>query len=219
MQPNELKRLAAGADRRAQELSRDFERVAADRGLLDVGYGFAESPFGRLLVAVTDRGLVTLAYPNEEVGLTLERLATRVSPRIIESARATERIRRELDEYFEGRRKDFDVGVDWALTGGFGRKILAQTARIPYGSVATYREVAERAGSPRGMRAAGNALGANPVPIVVPCHRVVNTGGGLGGYTGGLDRKITLLSLEGALEPDVGRASRAGARRRPFARG
>src|SRR5207253_2659193 len=99
-------------DRSYRDIAEDMgSSEEADRGLLDVGYGFAESPFGRLLVAVTDRGLVTLAYPNEEVGLTLERLATRVSPRIIESARATERIRRELDEYFEGRRKDFDVGV------------------------------------------------------------------------------------------------------------
>jgi methylated-DNA-[protein]-cysteine S-methyltransferase len=109
-------------------------------------------------------------------------------------------VRRELEEYFDGKRRDFTVHVDMSPLAGFRRKVLEQTARIPFGSVSTYAEVAARAGSPRGMRAAGNALGSNPVPIVVPCHRVLRTGGGLGGYTGGLDRKITLLRLEGALQ-------------------
>ena len=109
-------------------------------------------------------------------------------------------MRRELDEYFEGHRRRFDVPVDLSLTKGFSRRVLRAAARIPFGTVATYREVATRAGSPRGMRAAGNALGSNPVPIVVPCHRVVYTGGGLGGYTGGLNRKVALLRLEGVLQ-------------------
>jgi methylated-DNA-[protein]-cysteine S-methyltransferase len=151
-------------------------------------------------VAVTPRGLVRLEYPDRDLDLSLRELAAEVSPRILEAPRATEEVRRELEEYFEGTRKRFDVGVDMSPIQGFRRKVLEQTARIPFGRVSTYREVAARAGSPRGMRAAGNALGSNPVPIVVPCHRVLRSGGALGGYTGGLDRKITLLRLEGALE-------------------
>jgi methylated-DNA-[protein]-cysteine S-methyltransferase len=113
--------------------------------------------------------------------------------------------RRELDEYFAGRRRGFDVAIDWSLVGGpFGRKVLRVTSEIPYGGVLSYREVASDAGSPRGSRAAGNALGSNPVPIIVPCHRVLHAGGGLGGYGGGLDRKRWLLELEGALAPRMG---------------
>jgi methylated-DNA-[protein]-cysteine S-methyltransferase len=108
--------------------------------------------------------------------------------------------RRELDEYFEGERHEFDLPIDWSLTReGFGRRVLQATARIPFGEVSTYRGVATEAGSPRAVRAAGNALGANPLPVVVPCHRVLRTGGGLGGYTGGLDKKEHLLRLEGVL--------------------
>lgn len=165
-----------------------------------MAYGFADSPFGRLMVAVTPRGLIRLDYPDRDIDRSLEELASDVSPRILESPRATEPIRRELDEYFDGKRRRFDIRVDLSPVHGFRRKVLEHTARIPYGSVSTYTEVAAKAGSPRGMRAAGNALGSNPVPIVVPCHRVLRTGGALGGYTGGLDRKVTLLRLEGVLE-------------------
>jgi len=167
---------------------------------LDVAYGFADSPFGRLMVAVTPRGLVRLDYPDRDVDLSLQELAAEVSPRILEAPSATDDIRRELEEYFVGKRKRFTVRVDMSPLHGFRRKVLEQTARIPFGSVTTYSEVAAAAGSPRGMRAAGNALGSNPVPIVVPCHRVLRSGGALGGYTGGLDRKVTLLTLEGVLE-------------------
>jgi methylated-DNA-[protein]-cysteine S-methyltransferase len=157
------------------------------------------SPFGDLVVATTRRGLVRLAYPNEDRDQVLEKLASALSPRVLEAPARLDRVRRELDEYFDGRRRRFDFPVDYALTGGFTRKVLRATARIPFGSLSTYTEVAGRAGNPRAYRAAGNALGSNPIPIVVPCHRVVHTGGGLGGYTGGLDRKRFLLSLEGAL--------------------
>jgi methylated-DNA-[protein]-cysteine S-methyltransferase len=174
---------------------------AAEReGLLDVAYGFADSPFGRLMVAVTPRGLVRLDYPDRDFDESLRELASELSPRILEAPKATDQIRRELDEYFAGSRREFSVSVDMSPLLGFRRRVLEQTARITYGSVSTYAEVAKRAGSPRGMRAAGNALGSNPTPIVVPCHRVLRSGGGLGGYTGGLDRKVTLLRLEGALE-------------------
>src|SRR5207249_3671438 len=115
----------------------------------------------------------------------LQRLATDLSPRILESSRRTESVRRELDEYFERRRRRFQIAVDLSLTAGFGRRVLERTAAIPHGSVATYSEVAAGAGSPRASRAAGNALGSNPIPIVVPCHRVIHRDGSLGGYTGG----------------------------------
>jgi methylated-DNA-[protein]-cysteine S-methyltransferase len=116
---------------------------------------------------------------------------------VLESPARLDSIRRQLDEYFEGRRTDFDLPLDWRLSHGFGRRVLMQTARIPFGGVSTYKSVAAAAGSPRGARAAGNALGANPIPIVVPCHRVLHSGGGLGGYGGGPDRKEFLLKLEG----------------------
>jgi methylated-DNA-[protein]-cysteine S-methyltransferase len=105
-------------------------------------------------------------------------------------------VRRELDEYFTGARHEFELPVDWRLTHGFGRRVLRATTRIPYGAVSSYKQVAAAAGSPRGSRAAGNALGSNPIPIVVPCHRVLHAGGGLGGYTGGVDRKRLLLAVE-----------------------
>ena len=108
-------------------------------------------------------------------------------------------MRRELDEYFEGRRTAFDVPVDWVLARGFAREVLRATARIGFGETGTYASVATEAGSPRAVRAAGNALGSNPMPVVVPCHRVLRTGGALGGYTGGVERKEFLLRLEGAL--------------------
>jgi methylated-DNA-[protein]-cysteine S-methyltransferase len=168
-------------------------------GLVDVAFTQVPSPFGDLLVAATRRGLVRLAYPNEQRDATLSELARLVSPRVLESPARLDEIRRELEEYFERRRDHFEFGVDFALTRGFTQRVLRATARIPFGSVSTYREVAGRAGNVRAYRAAGNALGSNPIPIVVPCHRVVHSGGGLGGYTGGLERKRFLLSLEGAL--------------------
>jgi methylated-DNA-[protein]-cysteine S-methyltransferase len=150
-----------------------------------------------LLAACTGKGLVRLAYREDPADRVLAQLAGRVSPRVVEVPGKLDRWRRELDEYFDGHRRSFDLPVDWALTAGFTRKVLQATAKVPFGHLATYAEVAARAGSPRGMRAAGNALGSNPIPIVVPCHRVVRTGGGIGGYTGGLDRKRHLLRLEG----------------------
>src|SRR5438552_7486021 len=198
MRTSELKQLGQDRAGRSKALAAAFADAALEEGLLDVGYGFADSPFGALRVAVTRRGLVRLQYPGRDVNEELEDLAARLSPRVLESARATSEVRRELDEYFAGDRRTFDVPVDLSLTTGFTRTVLAATARIPFGSTSTYRAIAEAAGSPRASRAAGNALGSNPVPIVVPCHRVVHTGGGLGGYTGGLERKVALLRLEGA---------------------
>jgi len=175
----------------------DLTARAAAEGLLDVAYATVDSPLGPLLVAATPRGLVRLSYGAE--GEVLEDLAGRVSPRILEAPARLDEVRRELDEYFDGCRSDFDLPIDWSLTRGFTGKVLRATARIGFGKTSTYAEVAGRAGSPRAVRAAGNALGANPIPVVVPCHRVLRTGGALGGYTGGVERKEFLLRLEGVL--------------------
>jgi methylated-DNA-[protein]-cysteine S-methyltransferase len=177
------------------------QAVAAARalGLTDVAYAFEPSPVGELLVAVTPRGLIRLAYNAEEQSdEVLEELARRVSPRVVEAPAALDPVRRELDEYFDGKRTSFDIPVDWRLHDGFSRRVLRATARIPFGKLLTYAEVAAKAGSPRAYRAAGNALGSNRMPIVVPCHRVVASGGKIGGYTGGIERKEYLLDLEGA---------------------
>ena len=191
-------------ERAAETAARRFADMAWDLGAADVAYGRADSPFGPLLIAVTGRGLVRLSYPDQEPDDVLEELAGRLSPRVVESRKGTEAIRRELDEYFDGARRRFGTKIDLSLARGFGRDVLRATSRIPFGSVLTYREVAGRAGRPAAVRAAGNALGSNPIPIVVPCHRVIRTGGGLGGYTGGLERKVRLLTLEGVLEGSDG---------------
>jgi methylated-DNA-[protein]-cysteine S-methyltransferase len=175
----------------------DLGEVAATAGLLDVAYATLDSPLGTLLLAVTDRGLVRLAYADfEGEDEVIAELSSRISPRLLAVPRRLDAARRELDEYFTGSRHEFEVPVDWRLTHGFGRRVLRATAKIPYGAVSSYKQVAAAAGSPRGSRAAGNALGSNPIPIVVPCHRVLHAGGGLGGYTGGLDRKRLLLAVE-----------------------
>jgi methylated-DNA-[protein]-cysteine S-methyltransferase len=171
----------------------------AQEGLADITYTPVDSPFGTLLAAATKKGLVRLAFPEEDVDSVLERLSRRISPRIVESPAPLESVQRELEEYFGGARRSFELALDWSLIGPFGRKVLRATAEIPYGGVLSYGEVAADAGSPRGSRAAGNALGSNPIPIVIPCHRVLRTGGALGGYGGGLERKRWLLELEGAL--------------------
>ncbi|MDQ6815819.1 MAG: methylated-DNA--[protein]-cysteine S-methyltransferase [Actinomycetota bacterium] len=174
----------------------DLGEAAAAAGLLDVAYATLDSPAGPLLVASTPRGLVRLAYIDDGEQEVLEELSRRVSPRLLRSARKLDQPRRELDQYFAGARRQFEISLDWQLISDFGRRILSATARVPYGSVSTYRQVAAEAGSPKGARAAGNALGANPIPIVLPCHRILHADGGLGGYTGGLDRKRLLLSIE-----------------------
>jgi methylated-DNA-[protein]-cysteine S-methyltransferase len=168
-------------------------------GLVDVTFAEVDSPLGMLVAARTEHGRVRLAYEEFNGGLdaVLDRLAARLSPRVVEAPAELDDVRRQLDEFFEGRRQRFDVPLDWALTTGFTRRVLQATHAIPFGRVSTYREVATHAGSPKATRAAGNALSANPIPIVVPCHRVLRTGGALGGYTCGLEKKEALLRLEG----------------------
>jgi methylated-DNA-[protein]-cysteine S-methyltransferase len=178
----------------------DLTGRAEAEGLIDVAYTSVDSPLGPLVVAGTPKGLVRVSYTEfrgeDEV---LEELARRVSPRVLEAPARLDPVRRELDEYFEGQRHDFDVPIDWSYLAGFTREVLRATARIGFGEVSSYAGVAAEAGSPRAVRAAGNALGSNPMPVVVPCHRVLRSGGKLGGYTGGLERKEFLLRLEGAL--------------------
>ena len=187
----------AGTRAAAAAAHRFAERAAAE-GAAEVSYAPVDSPFGTLLAAATRRGLVRLAFPEESIDSVLDRLARRLSPRIVEAPAQLDPVRRELEDYFAGRRRSFEVPLDWSLIGPFGRRVLHATAEIPYGGVLSYAEVASEAGSPRGSRAAGNALGSNPIPIVIPCHRVLRTGGALVGYGGGLERKRWLLELEGA---------------------
>jgi methylated-DNA-[protein]-cysteine S-methyltransferase len=178
--------------------SRRLADRVAEEGLLDVAYAAIDSPLGPLTLAATPRGLVRVAYSSggsqDDV---LRDLAARISPRILEAPERLDDTRRELEEYFEGERTAFDLPIDWAVLRGFTLSVLRETARIPFGELRSYAEVATGAGSPRAVRAAGNSLGANPMPVVVPCHRVVRTGGALGGYTGGIERKEFLLQLEG----------------------
>ncbi len=192
--------LADDARDAADSARRLVERAAAE-GLADVTYTAADSPFGMLLLAATERGLLRLAFPEEDTDTVLERIARHLSPRIVEARAPLDPVRRELEEYFTGARHEFDLMLDWSLIGRFGRRILRVTSEIPYGGVLSYGEVAAEAGSPRASRAAGNALGSNPIPIVIPCHRVLRSGGALGGYGGGVQRKRWLLELEGAPTP------------------
>lgn len=173
--------------------------AAAAAGLLDVAYAEHDTPLGRLLLAATPEGLVQIAYLDGAAAeeRALLELSSRVSPRVLRAPARLEGARRELEQYFSGRRSAFELALDWRLsTPGFTRRVLHAATAIPYGSTSSYRQMAAAAGSPRAFRAAGNALGSNPLPIVVPCHRVLASGGGLGGYTGGLERKRTLLAIE-----------------------
>lgn len=194
--------LRAGPPTRA--VTPDLTMAAADAGLLDVAYATLDGPLGHLLLAATPAGLLRIAYsePGADDDAVLADLAVRVSPRVLAAPRRLDETRRELDEYFAGRRRDFDVGLDLRLMTAFAQRVLAAAQAIPYGATGTYREVAAGAGSPRGFRAAGNALGSNPLPIVLPCHRVLASSGGLGGYAGGPARKRALLAIESAA-PDL----------------
>jgi methylated-DNA-[protein]-cysteine S-methyltransferase len=179
---------------------------AAAAGLVEVAWARVESPIGPLVVAVTDAGLVRIGFPHED--LVLDELAARVSPRVVAVPRRTDPVRRELEEYFEGRRATFDLPLDWSLARGFRRSVLERLhERVAYGQVVSYRELAAAAGSPNASRAVGTAMATNPIPIVVPCHRVLRTGGALGGYGGGLDVKRWLLRHEGSLREQPRRTS------------
>lgn len=177
-----------------------FTARAGAEGLLDVAYATADSPFGPLLLAQTRRGLVRVGLPNQDAEELLADLAERVSPRVLEAPAELDRARRELDLYFAGRLDRFDLPLDWRLSGGFRQRVLRAINRIPYGQTRSYTEMARKAGNERAVRAAGTACGSNPIPLVVPCHRVLRSGGALGGYGGGLPMKEALLRLEGVLD-------------------
>ena len=211
---NETKPIDEKALRAAVErASGDFDLEAAKRslvaradeeGLVEVAYARVDSPFGALLIASTERGVVKLALPTQagtrmREEQVLEELATLVSPRVLEEPKRLDPARRELDAYFAGKLKRFDLPVDWRLARGFTDRVLHQVARIPYGRTLSYGEVAAKAGNARAFRAAGTACGANPVPLIVPCHRVVQASGEPGNYGGGPEMKRALLELEGSL--------------------
>lgn len=180
------------------DLDRRFRDAAADANLLDVAYDLVDSPLGSLLVAATERGLCRISY-NAEPERELERLARAFGVRVLRSTKPVDAARRELDEYFGGKRRRFDVPVDVALLADFNRRVLHELARVPYGEVVTYGELAARAARPRAARAVGAVMNRNPIPIVLPCHRVIGANGKLVGYAGGLERKEQLLRLEGAI--------------------
>ena len=180
------------------DLDNRFRDAAAESGLLDVAYDLTDSPIGTLLVAASKRGLCRISFdpePDREAAL----LAQAFGARVLRSSRPVDEARRELDEYFAGRRREFDLQVDLTPVPAFQREVLAELVRVPYGSLETYGGLAARIGHPRAARAVGGALNRNPVPIVVPCHRVVGANGSLTGYGGGLERKEWLLAGEGAL--------------------
>jgi methylated-DNA-[protein]-cysteine S-methyltransferase len=178
-------------------LRRELARRAGAAGLVDVAVERHETPLGPLVLAATAAGLVRVGLPSDGEDAVLQELASCISPRVLRAPRESlTRARRQLDEYFERRRSRFDVALDWRLTGGFRERVLRATARIPYGATSTYGDLARAAGSPAAFRAAGSALGSNPLPILVPCHRVLSVGGGLGGYRGGPQAKTLLLELE-----------------------
>ena len=180
------------------ELDRRFRAAAADAGLLDVGFDVVESPVGPLLMAATDRGLCRISFePDPE--LHLDRLAKEFGPRVLRSSATVDAAHRQLDEYFAGRRPGFELDVDLRATAPFAHRVLDELAQVPFGETTTYGTLAARVGAPRAARAVGTVMNRNPLPIVLPCHRVVGSNGSLTGYGGGLHVKERLLRLEGVL--------------------
>lgn len=171
---------------------------ADDDGLLDVAYRTMDSPIGPLLLAATPAGLVRVAFELEDHDAVLAELSTAISPRVLRSSRRVDDVARQIDDYFAGRRRGFDVPVDLQLSKGFRRAVLAHLLEIPYGGRESYTMVARAAGNPKAVRAAGSACATNPIPLVVPCHRVVRTDGTYGQYRGGPEAKHMLLTMEAA---------------------
>ncbi len=180
------------------DLDHRFREAAFALGLLDVGFDVLDSPIGPLLVAASTRGLAAISFESEPED-QLERLARIAGPAVLRSPRSVDAARRELDEYFGGRRKIFDLALDLRALPPFTVSVLHELARVPYGDTTTYGTLAAAVGRPRAARAVGTVMNRNRIPIVLPCHRVVGASGDLVGYAGGLDRKVALLELEGAL--------------------
>jgi methylated-DNA-[protein]-cysteine S-methyltransferase len=186
----------AEAARRAVTVRERFHEAAESTGGVDVAVASMDSPVGALLLAVTPRGVLHIGFPNADHDMTLREISAVVSPRIVGAAHAADEVRRELDEYFSGKRTSFSLRLDRRLMTPFAREVLAATAAVPFGATTTYGDIASRIHRPGAARAVGAALGSNPIPIVVPCHRVVGASGALTGYGGGLERKVYLLQLE-----------------------
>jgi methylated-DNA-[protein]-cysteine S-methyltransferase len=178
------------------DLDRRFREAAQLEGLVDVAYDLADSPVGDLLVAVTDRGLCRIAYRPDAA---LDELSADFGARVLRIPKRVDRVIRELDEYFAGKRQEFDLETDLSPVPDFQRLALHELARVPFGEVTTYGALAAKIGKPGAARAIGGAMNRNPIPIVLPCHRVIGSNGKLVGYAGGLDRKEQLLQLEGAV--------------------
>jgi|tagenome__1003787_1003787.scaffolds.fasta_scaffold20938937_3 methylated-DNA-[protein]-cysteine S-methyltransferase len=192
--------LRAAADRLPVEAAPpSLEERALRDGLVDVAYATTESPVGRLLLAATPAGVVRVGWTDEGFDAVLEDLAERISPRVLEAPRRLDDARRQLDEYFAGRRTSFALPLDHQLSRGFRARAQAAIEAIPFGQTGTYASIAAAAGSPRAVRAAGTACATNPIPLIVPCHRVVRSDGSMGQYGGGVERKRLLLELEHAL--------------------
>ena|ERR1700733_11925111 len=198
----EMTQLLAGPPEPGEETMRRLQArlvASADTaGLLDVGYRSIDTPVGPLLLAATDQGLVRVAYAAEDHDRVLDQLAAKVSPRVLRAPGRLDTVARELDEYFGGRRTSFDLPLDLRLSTGFRREVLAKLPTIAYGSTASYAAMAAAAGHPKAVRAAASACATNPLPVIVPCHRVIRSDGTFGGYVGGEAAKRTLLTLEGA---------------------
>ncbi len=194
----DLSRAFAAGPAELSRLHGELAAVAQRDGVLDVAYRVVDSPVGPLLLAATEQGLVRVAYAREDHDVVLQALADRVSPRILRDPARLETAARELGEYFDGRRQGFDLTLDWRLASGFRRTVLRRLPDIGYGRTASYAAIAQQAGSPRAVRAVGTACATNPLPVVVPCHRVVRSDGSLGGYLGGAEAKRALLDLEAA---------------------
>jgi methylated-DNA-[protein]-cysteine S-methyltransferase len=193
-------RLLASTGRPSDRDLADLRARLADRaeeaGLLDVAYRTLDTPVGTLLIAATAAGLVRVAYEREDLNRVLQTLATKVSPRILATPRRLDPVARQLDEYFAGRRRHFDLPVDLALASGFRRRVLTYLPTIDYGQTASYASVAAAVDNPKAVRAVGSACATNPLPLVIPCHRVIRSDGGTGEYAGGADTKRRLLDLE-----------------------
>jgi methylated-DNA-[protein]-cysteine S-methyltransferase len=193
---------AALPEHDAATMSRLHTRLAAearDAGFLDVAYRTLDTPVGALLLAATEKGLVKVAFAVQDHAAVLRQLSDTISPRILHAPGRLDEVSRQLDEYFAGRRRQFDVALDWRLSKGFRREVLARLPDIGYGHTASYGQVAVASGSPRAVRAVGTACATNPLPLVVPCHRVVRSNGSPGQYAGGTAAKHLLLDLETAI--------------------
>jgi len=179
------------------DLDRRFREAATTLGLVDIGFDIVDSPVGELLVAASDCGVAAISFQSDPAE-QLERLARIAGPRVLRSPRLIDAARHELDEYFEGERHAFDLSLDLRGLPAFTLAVLGELARVPYGETTTYGALAAKVGRPTAARAVGTVMNRNRIPIVLPCHRVVGASGDLTGYAGGLDRKLTLLELEGA---------------------